>query len=240
MKTYTCSQILLPAILTLAGLASLAAVPVHAQNLVKDGGFENAALGSKLGTKDFTSGSPFDTRWTVRGTVGIDTDNKYVDAGNKSLFLSAGSGVDSISQNLATKINQNYTLSFYADSDALLPLTVTFGGQDVGGGPILVPENGFPKGTDTSGTHKNASDFTFYSYTVTASSRFTGLSFFTDNTIIGNNPDTLELDNISVVPTAPTAPVPEASTTISFGLLLALGLGGLAFAARRKSETSFA
>ena len=31
-----------------------------------------------------------------------------------------------------------------------------------------------------------------------------------------------------------TAPVPEASTTASFGLLLALGLGGLAVAAKRK------
>ena len=31
-----------------------------------------------------------------------------------------------------------------------------------------------------------------------------------------------------------TAPVPEASTTVSFGLLLALGMGGLVVAARRK------
>jgi len=31
-----------------------------------------------------------------------------------------------------------------------------------------------------------------------------------------------------------SAPVPEASTTVSFGLLLALGLGGLVIAARRK------
>ena len=36
------------------------------------------------------------------------------------------------------------------------------------------------------------------------------------------------------------APVPEASTTVSFGLLLALGMGGLVLAAkRRKASTSF-
>ncbi len=33
---------------------------------------------------------------------------------------------------------------------------------------------------------------------------------------------------------ATAAPVPEASTVVSFGLLLALGLGGLVFAAKRK------
>jgi len=35
-----------------------------------------------------------------------------------------------------------------------------------------------------------------------------------------------------------SAPVPEASTTASFGLLLALGLGGLAIAAKRKKAAS--
>ncbi len=34
------------------------------------------------------------------------------------------------------------------------------------------------------------------------------------------------------------APVPEASTTISFGLMLALGLGGAFLAARKKKARS--
>ena len=34
------------------------------------------------------------------------------------------------------------------------------------------------------------------------------------------------------------APVPEASTTVSFGLLLALGMGGVVVAGRRKKKTS--
>ena len=37
---------------------------------------------------------------------------------------------------------------------------------------------------------------------------------------------------------APSAPVPEASTTVSLGLLLALGLGGLVIAAKRKKASS--
>lgn len=35
-----------------------------------------------------------------------------------------------------------------------------------------------------------------------------------------------------------TAPVPEASTTVSFGLLLMLGLGGVVLAARKKKQTA--
>ena len=34
------------------------------------------------------------------------------------------------------------------------------------------------------------------------------------------------------------APVPEASTTVSLGLLLALGVGGLVIAARRRKAAS--
>ena len=38
--------------------------------------------------------------------------------------------------------------------------------------------------------------------------------------------------------TAPSAPVPEASTTASLGLLLMLGMGGLVLAARKKAQAS--
>ena len=40
--------------------------------------------------------------------------------------------------------------------------------------------------------------------------------------------------------TAAAAPVPEASTTVSFGLLLALGMGGLVLAAKRKAASKAA
>lgn len=45
------------------------------------------------------------------------------------------------------------------------------------------------------------------------------------------------LDNV-VVKTNAAPAVPEASTTASYGLLLALGIGGLAIARRRKAAAS--
>ena len=59
-----------------------------------------------------------------------------------------------------------------------------------------------------------------------------GISYFTvrENTAAGSSDfgiDTVVLSG---------APVPEASTTVSFGLLLALGLGGLAVAKKRKQS----
>jgi len=44
--------------------------------------------------------------------------------------------------------------------------------------------------------------------------------------------DTIGIDDVRLVP----APVPEASTTLSFGLLLALDLGGAVVAAKRKNK----
>ena len=45
----------------------------------------------------------------------------------------------------------------------------------------------------------------------------------------------LNIDNFTF---GRSAPVPEASTTVSVGLLLVLGLGGMVIAARRKKATA--
>ncbi len=207
------------ALTTLAALGLAVARPAQAApNLVQDGDFESAPNS----TAGYTTASPFDTHWVIGGSVGINTDNKFVYDGHNSLFLNNGVGTDSITQNLSTVANQTYTLSFVADAGGIPTppeLDVTFGGTTLA--PIFVPVNGFagpPPG--------NNSRFTSYSFTVTATGPFTGLSFTAPNTL--NNTPGLELDDIVV------APVPEASTTVSFGLLLALGLGGMMVAARRK------
>lgn len=49
-----------------------------------------------------------------------------------------------------------------------------------------------------------------------------------------NTPGTNDLSDMFVPGAIPGAPVPEASTTVSFGLLLTLGLGGVVIAAKRK------
>ena len=51
------------------------------------------------------------------------------------------------------------------------------------------------------------------------------------------NVSTLNSNDIYFGPLSTNAPVPEASTTVSFGLLLALGLGGALFSSRKKQAS---
>ncbi len=199
-------------------------------NLVQDGDFEQADPGAAVGATDyFTLFQPFNTNWIItQGTAGIDTTNVYVYDGSKSLYLNAdATGPTTIAQGIATTPGQAYTLSFYANSDySPSTLNVNFGTTALA--PITVADNGFngpPSGNDGL--------FTKYTYNVTATSAFTGLVFSTpDNTTMS----TLELDDISVTPGS--APVPEASTTASLGLMLALGLGGVLVARKKKAQAS--
>lgn len=52
-----------------------------------------------------------------------------------------------------------------------------------------------------------------------------------------NTPDASATEAFNITVTGPAA-VPEASTTVSFGLLLALGFGGLVVAAKKKKATA--
>ena len=56
------------------------------------------------------------------------------------------------------------------------------------------------------------------------------INFFQDDTVTGQR----EASGGTVTRITINAPVPEASTTVSFGLLLALGLGGLVVTTRKK------
>ena len=217
----------LPLRLAVAGLAfaalSLAAAPAHAQNLVQDGGFEQADTASG----SYSLQAPFDADWTVtQGTVSFFTPSffpQYIFDGSSSLYLTpSSSGVSQITQALKTTPGERYLLSFYANDflGSSNLLNVGFGDTVVGGGPL-----GLASGT-------TASDYTFYQFTVQADSPLTALMF----SAADDYKNTITLDDISVTPAA----VPEASTTASFGLLLALGLGGLAVAAKKKAGTSAA
>ncbi len=202
-----------------------AAAPVQAQNVVKDGGFEQAAPGSTFGTDPSADGAAFDAFWTIQNNVGIDTSNKFVFAGTKSLLLTEDNSqlVDGVTQTLATP-DHLYVLSFYANADGPNAFTVLFGGQAVPGSPSSFPQGGFPVG----GAGANAAQFTFYSFFVTATAASTELTFQ------GSSDNTVELDNISV------APVPEASTLVSLSLLLCFGLGGLMLTAQKRKKAGVA
>lgn len=202
-----------------------AALPVQAQNVVKDGGFELASPGSTFGSDPSADGAAFDAFWTVQNNVGIDTSNKFMFADSKSLLLTEDNSqlVDGITQTLVTP-DHFYVLSFYANADGPNTFSVLFGGLVVPGSPTSVPQGGFPLG----GAGANAAQFTFYSFLVTATAASTDLTFQ------GSSDNTVELDNISL------APVPEAPTPLSFSLFLCLGLGGLMLAAQKRKKAGAA
>lgn len=201
-------------------------VPAQAQNLVKDGTFEAANPGQSNQTFDYTAASPFDSNWSIMGTVGIDLNDLYIDAGNKSLWLNDGPVEDGITQNIATYPGQRYILSFDANADfPVNELTVSFGQNVLT--PIVVPNHGF-RGPSSG----NAGLFTSYSFDVLGTGDLTALTFISSTS---DNPETLELDNISVThDNISVAAVPEASSVISLGLLLLLTVGSAFVAARKK------
>lgn len=88
------------------------------------------------------------------------------------------------------------------------------GGFNIIGSNLFLFTNGLVTGTLSDGEMLNAQ--------YTNSSTF-GVSGF------------LDFNGIAAVPVAPPAAVPEASTTVSLGLLLMLGLGGIAVARHRKA-----
>jgi hypothetical protein len=79
-----------------------------------------------------------------------------------------------------------------------------------------------------------AEKFTTFTEDFTVSSATSGFLTFAEN---HNTPAGDYLDNVSLTQTSPAA-VPEASTTVSLGLLLMLGLGGMAIAAKRKQSAA--
>lgn len=233
-RTHKAASIL--SLAMLAALALAAAHPARAQNLVKDGDFEQADSANRSGGTDFFGATgqatTFDNAWTIpSGTVGVDTHRKYVYGGDKSLWLNSDdpltSPTNTISQTLATTLGQSYVFTFYADTSGPQPLTVTFGGAAVGGGAITVPPNGYPDTTETPGV--NAAEFTRYSFLVTAASNSTPLTFSAQGSGGTEKASTLELDDISVT----AAPVPEPASWAAFAFM-GLGAAGLMLMARKR------
>ena len=116
-----------------------------------------------------------------------------------------------LTQNLNTVAGQSYNISFflYNNDQGTNDLSVSFGGIKV-----------------LSQTNIPASSFQQYTATGFANGSSTPL-------VMGfrNDPGFFGLDDISVTQ---ESPVPEASTTASFGVLVALGLGGAVFAAKKR------
>ena len=204
----------LPALLLLTGL--VATDPARA-DLVTNGGFE---------TGDFTG-------WTVSGNAnqGMTPDTFVLGgphSGSYAAFLGAPNSDGFLSQDIATTANEKYTVSYYlaVDTNAAGDSTpndfsASFGGQTLFSGTNLaVTQSGGFGSYDPS-------DYTLYTFSAVATGPTSTLQFG-----FRNDPSEFRLDDVSVVD---AGPVPEASTTVSFGLLLMLGLGGMMAAKKRKA-----
>jgi hypothetical protein len=197
------------AALLLVGVSALAA-PAHAQ--VVNGGFEDA---------DFTG-------WTLSGNADYTSNNPNTfvfgdpHSGDDAAWLGPVGSDGFLSQTLATTPGTAYTVSYWLAVDsadgAPTPndFSTTFGGQALFSGIDLAA---------TDGNADPAADYTEYTFSTVAAGPSSVLQFgFRDDT------SEFRLDDVSITPAA----VPEASTTISFGLLLALGSSAAALRTRRQ------
>ncbi len=199
------------ALLTL-GAAALAP-SAHAQ-LVANGGFEAGDFTgwTLAGNADFTSNSP---NTFVFGAA---------HSGDYAAFFAPVATDGILSQTVATTPGQAYIVSYWlaVGSD---PTGHIFTPNDFSasfGGTSLSKEINL---TATDGHAEFADDYTRYSYTAVATSASSVLQFN-----LRDDNAYFRLDDISVN----AAPVPEASATLSLGLLLAFG-GGALLVRRRKS-----
>jgi hypothetical protein len=179
----------------------------EAGNIVLDGGFESAAVRCST---DYT-GSLGDGWSATSGVIQICVaadSNEVPHSGNQMAYLDANFTQNTISQPLATSVGQSYLVSFWVADSGANAFSVDFGSQVLFNG--TAPTNGVSL----------ASDYVNDTYTVTATSTSTILSF-TGQYTVGSG---TILDDVSV--TAVSSGVPEPATLV-FTVLGFLTLFGL-------------
>ena len=218
-------------IATVAAIAvtALCMQQAHATNLVVDGGFEGDISQNysapnylfSLGPSSFGPGGV----WQVNnGFVGIDGFASQAHSGQNALNLAPGNPLfpSDLTQTLNTVAGQTYQLSFFAAAGGVNTFTLDFGGVAVAGAPTSLPSTIPTRTSDFTG------DYLSYSFQVTASSAQSVLEFGgTSTDAVGNGPDVILIDDISVTP---VADVPEPASMVLFGA----GLFGLTMFRRRR------
>ena len=208
-----------------------AAAPVHAQ-IVQNGSFEQ---GNATGDPSLAVGSTAIPGWTVtnaeiafgtNGVYGLATPygSQFVDLTGYHDSVPYGG----ITQNIATITGTSYHLSFALGADQ---------SSSIYSGPVSAAASAggasqaftFTPALGSTGNQWGTFGLDFIAAGTSTPITFIG-TLSTGGQFIG-------LDNVAVTQ---NSPVPEASTTISFGLLLMLGLGGLAVAKKRKQSAASA
>lgn len=186
---------------------------------IVNGGFETGVSPGNFTT--LANGSPGINGWSVGG-ASIDYIGTYWNAyeGTRSVDL-AGSGNGSISQVIATVVNQMYNVSFWVARNPAGGVTPRNGFVDVGGAPTLISFGN--NGTTVTNMGWELRNFAF-----TASSASTTLTFSSDPATSGSNFG-MALDNVMI------AAVPEPATWLM--MLFGFGLIGGALRSRKKQMT---
>jgi len=232
-KTARLSPLAVALGLALLGGLGLAAAPAGAQT-VGNSGFETPNLDSGpdayrysddiagQGAPIFSDSENAQTVWAFSGNSGISGNGTKFTSGNPNApegtqvaFLQ---NTGSFSQTISGFTDGIYSFSFeaaqrgnFGDAQDFM---VSLDGTSIGS---FAPESFAYEAMTTDSVAVTAG-----SHTLT----FTGMNEMDDHTAF--------IDAVSV--SAAPAAVPEASTTVSLGLLLAFGMGGLVVAAKRKKS----
>ena len=198
--------------LALAAGLSLA-LPASAQNLLKNSGFETGSLAPWTQGPNY---SPFGEMWNVTTTTP-----------HSGQFAATCTGDEGITQTFAPISASAITeISFWAKQDLKGAI---FSGMAAG--------LNFTDGTSVIDSNlRPTSDYSKFDITFLAATNKTVNGFVVFGESAGEVLPRTYLDDVTI--TTDIAPVPEASTTVSCGLLLALGFGSVVMVARKKRSST--
>ncbi len=220
----------------------------HAQTVINFGGLEATANNSqgysKLGEAYSTQGFTFSTNFPA--SLFASSAFSYYGDGETSLFSYDGEAPLLSNDSVTLTQNDGKTFNFtgidlgiVSEFDVPEPpftaysvaTTTRFTGTKADGSLVVTTKTlslAFDPNVPAPALYQAFTGFTGFT-------NLTSLSFApVDPSVTNFGPP--NYDNVMLN----TSPVPEASTTVSFGLLLALGMGGMIFAAKRKKSSAAA